>query len=245
MWAVYLDETAPYDVSGELFRIVESQEEVATTHLVDNDLEAQAILEEMLDGNKPDINEEWQEIYHYLLYTPFRYPPLQYGSRFGAITEPSLFYGSHSPLTAFTEVAYYRLLFWYHMDDLPANPMLTQHTLFTALYSSESGYRLQDPPFDKEAERITHPSDYSATQQLGSMMRDRDIKLFEYPSARHAEGINVALFTPEAFAALEPLGSHDFICTTDSDHVTIKAQGEVHRFDFKQFLVEGELPAPA
>ena len=245
MWAVYLDETAPYEVSGELFRAVESQEEVATTHLVDNDLEAQAILEEMLDENKPDIYEEWQETYHYLLYTPFRYPPLQYGSRFGTITEPSLFYGSYSPLTAFTEVAYYRLLFWHHMDTLPSAPMLTQHTLFTVPYSSELGYRLQDPPFDKEAERITHPSDYSATQQLGNLMRDRDVKLFEYPSARHVGGINVALFTPEAFVTLGPLGSNDFICTTDSDHVTIKNHGEIHRFDLQQFQVEGKLPAPA
>jgi len=245
VWAAYLDEVAPYEVSGELFRVVESQEEIATTHLVENDLEAQAILEEMLDENKPDILQEWKAAYHYLLYTPFRYPPLQYGSRFGTLVEPSLFYGSLSSLTAFTEVAYYRLLFWYDMDEHPATPMLTQHTLFTVPYSSEAGYRLQDPPFNNEIKLITHPADYSPTQQLGSLMREHEVELFEYPSARHKGGINVALFTPNAFALLEPDSSHEVICTTDSDHVTIKDQGEVYRFDLKLFLVEGKLPAPA
>src|SRR5260370_1119544 len=46
-----------------------------------------------------------------LLFTPFRYPPLRHGSRFGSRYERGIWYGAETLRTAFAEVAYYRLLF--------------------------------------------------------------------------------------------------------------------------------------
>ena len=69
-------------IAGQGYRLVESQESVATTEIVSN-LEKQAILEDMIDNeSKPGYCTGTEDL-HYLLSTPFRYPPLQHGSRFG------------------------------------------------------------------------------------------------------------------------------------------------------------------
>jgi putative AlgH/UPF0301 family transcriptional regulator len=64
---------------GSVDRIVERQEDSATT-LITEDLLEQQMLEEMLEDNKPGTLNDRID---YLLGTPFRYPPLDYGSRFG------------------------------------------------------------------------------------------------------------------------------------------------------------------
>ena len=76
--------------SAEVFRVAESQQKVATNTLVDT-LEEQKLLEDMLDRVKPRIPKDCEH-YDYLIYTPFRYPPLKHGSRFGEKIHPSLFY---------------------------------------------------------------------------------------------------------------------------------------------------------
>ena len=96
----------------DAWRVVESQYVVSTRKLVDSD-EEQRLLEELIDGVKPPTPEgpEFRGL-HYLLFTPFRHPPLRYGSRSGTTSERGIWYGSESRHTAFAEVAYYRLLFF-------------------------------------------------------------------------------------------------------------------------------------
>ncbi|MDP1329436.1 hypothetical protein Q6280_28035, partial [Klebsiella pneumoniae] len=61
-------------IRGVLYRLVESQEQVATVGYVDS-LEEQAVLEELLEGSKPAYPGDLQsQPLHYLLKTPFRYP---------------------------------------------------------------------------------------------------------------------------------------------------------------------------
>ena len=74
------------------WRIIEAQELISKRKLVDS-FEEQVVLEEIIESDKPSITKEYLN-FHPLLYTPFRYPPLKYGSRFGKKTEPSLWYGS-------------------------------------------------------------------------------------------------------------------------------------------------------
>ena len=61
------------------WRVVEAQHQVSTRKLVDSTAE-QVMLEEMIDGVKPPDATGGR--LHYLLFTPFRYPPLIHGSRF-------------------------------------------------------------------------------------------------------------------------------------------------------------------
>lgn len=246
IWSECNGPDAIVPIAGDLIRVVESQEQVATNALVDN-LDEQALLEVMLEANKPPAHPDGHGL-HYLLTTPFRYPPLRYGSRFGGRHEPSLFYGSQALSVALTETAYYRLVFWSGMTEPPPEGKLTtEHTVFGARYETQRGIQLHAPPFDRFVSELTHPEDYAATQQLGTQMRNSDVQAFECRSARDPGlGLNVALYSPRAFASKGPEWQQAWICETRDERVSFynKESGSVG-FDLEQFLVSGQLPTPA
>ncbi|SIS74743.1 RES family NAD+ phosphorylase [Neptunomonas antarctica] len=234
-------------ITGTLCRMVESQEQVATLGYVDT-LAEQSVLEELLEGSKPAYPEETTSL-HYLLKTPFRYPPLLWGSRFGRMTEPSLFYGGKSLEATLIEAAYYRLVFLFSMQGTPPKPRLnSEHTLFSVSYSSPKGIRLQNPPFDNYLSQLTHLSDYSACQQLGSSMREAGVEVFEYLSARAQNNeICVALFSPAAFSDKAPTGMDQWLCESSADFVVFKTASHKSPYFFpvELFLVAGTFPMPA
>lgn len=246
LWETCQLAAAVQPIGGELWRLVESQEQIATMQLADS-LEAQGLLEEMLDAVKPPPPPGSEHL-HYLLYTPFRYPPLPYGSRYGRRHELSLFYGAQTQATVLAESAYYRLVFWHGTQTPTPAPIRSEHTLFSARYAAQRGLQLQSGFCSEHRAILIARSDYSATQALGSAMREAKIEAFEYPSARCPEGgTNVALFTPAAFAEPRPLEMQSWLCETDAEVVTFaQPRGRaVHRFPIKTFAVEGKLPWPA
>lgn len=245
-WRGVLAATQPIRIAGTLQRLVESQEQVATNRLVSS-LAYQSVLEEMLESTKPPMRPGTERL-HYLLATPFRYPPLKFGSRFGTRSEPSLFYGSLGTSTVLAEAAYYRFIFWYGMTVPPPGKLDTQHTLFGADYRTEQGLQLHAPPFADYTQVIVHPTNYGPTQALGAGMREAGIEAFEYPSARDPEhGINVALFTPAAFATARPTFQDAWLCELTAEHVRFHATHRKEDFDFPlaRFLVDGALPWPS
>ncbi len=245
-WDACLAQVQLQPLSGVLLRMVESQEQVATNQLVSG-LDRQAVLEEMLDATKPPYRAGCAHL-HYLLATPFRYPPLKWGSRFGRRNEPSLFYGSLATATVLCEAAYYRFVFWSGMAQSPIGKLDTQHTLFAAEFRAERAVRLQDPPFDAFRAALTHPADYSASQPLGARLRAAGVQLFEFVSAREpAGGINVALFTPTALARPAPVAQDAWLCETTARRVRFNAvHGRaIHDFPIELFQIEGCLPLPA
>ena len=234
-------------VQGLLHRLVESQEHIATLGYVDT-LEEQAILESLLDAAKPAWPDGGERL-HYLLRTPFRYPPLPWGSRFGRPDEPSLLYGGRDLGATLAESAYYRFVFWFSMDASAAGGAIqSQHTLFSVGYRTERGLRLQDPPFDSHRAALTDPVHYRATQALGTAMREAGIEAFEYRSARDpAQGLCVGLFTPQALAGKSPRDMRPWLCQLDAREVAFKPVGgrDVHVYPLTAFLVNGRLPMPA
>ncbi len=236
-------------VHGILYRLVESQEQVATRHYVDN-LDEQALLEDLLEVVKPPHRND-SEGYHYLLKTPFRYPPLRWGSRYRQRHERGIFYGGKSVDTALCEAAFYRLVFFESMvAPPPKSSMLTQHTLFGASYATDFGVTLQNAPFASHRAELTDPQNYHHCQQLGSAMRDAGVQAFEYTSARAqnpGQAICVGLFTPQAFAKRKPLDKNAWLCEVTTDSVQFKALGEreVIRFPRAAFCVDNTLPLPA
>jgi hypothetical protein len=242
-WDGILAGTRPVRLAGTLRRLVESQEQVATNQLVSS-LARQARLEEMLEATKPPRRPDSEGL-HYLLATPFRYPPLRYGSRFGARHEPSLFYGAVETRTVLAEAAYYRFVFWQGMAVPPPGKLDTQHTLFSADYRTGRGLRLQDAPFAGHTDALRDPANYHQTQTLGARLRAAGIEAFEYRSARDREaGIDVALFTPAAFAHPRPRAQDAWLCELTARQVQFRAAqgGELHAFPLEQFLVDGALP---
>lgn len=246
LWTQCRLQEAVRPIEGVLFRIVESQEQVATNSLVDS-LEEQSVLEEMLERVKPPVRAGSERL-HYLLMTPFRYPPLKHGSRFGRRHEPSLFYGSLSANTALAECAYYRLLFWHGMATPPPKRIQTRHTLFQARYAAAQGLQLQHTPCEAHRETLAHPADYSHTQALGSAMREAGIEAFEFPSARDPDGgENVALFGPSGLASEAPTLTEALWCQVNGGSVTFLNVSENRTAVFKaeHFYHDGRLPEPA
>lgn len=248
IWAACVGNNPPpyAPLGGLLHRLVESQEQIATMGLVDS-LEEQWLLEQLIDGTKPAYATPVGGL-HYLLSTPFRYPPLKYGSRFGSQFEPSLFYGSRAIPTVLAESAYYRFVFWDGMATPPPSGCYqTQHTLFGAEFETARGVRLHMPPFDDYQEVLTDKHNYSATQQLGQAMRETGVLAIEYRSARDALlGINVALYSLTVFTRQTPAFQEGYVCETTPSTVTlVSSEKQKHTFDRNTFVVDGAIPTPA
>jgi hypothetical protein len=226
--------------------VVEAQHQLSTRKLVDS-AEEQALLEEMIDRIKPPDLTGGR--LHYLLFTPFRYPPLRHGSRFGSRSERGIWYGSLDLRSAFAEVAYYRLLFL-EGSKAALGTVTTPLTAFTARVRTARGVDLVAPPFDAHRRAIASPTSYTSSQSLGTAMRNAGVEAFRYPSARDAEGgINVAAFVPSVFGKTKPRSFETWHCSASRERVEITQADYLKRDKFAfpraQFLVQGVLPAPA
>lgn len=233
------------------WRVVEDQHVSSTFKLVDS-TDEHDLLEALLDEAKPPppAVDELAEM-HYLLYTPFRYPPLRHGSRFGGRLERGLWYGSAHVDTALAETAYYLFLF---VEGTTADllPLNLRRLAFPARIATSRGVDLTRGPFLEYADQLAHKSSYPATQDLGTAMRDAGVEAILYTSARDPrQGLNLALLSARAFARRE--------VPTDTQQtwaVTLTSEGVLfHRglgrgsrrihYSRNQFLVDGVLPAPA
>ncbi len=234
-------------ISGKLQRLVESQEQIATLGYVDT-LDEQALLEQMLDEAKP-VSQPDCEALHYLLKTPFRYPPLKWGSRFGGVHERSLFYGGLTLGAVLAESAFYRFVFWHSMNGAPVKDRIrSEHTLFSVRYQTDKGIQLQAPPFDQYLKELAHPVDYRASQAMGTAMRAAGVLAFEYCSARDPEhGLCAALFSPDVFRQKKPQESSQWFCEVSADRVSFTQlrSGDIKTYALAHFLVDGALPRPA
>jgi RES domain-containing protein len=233
-------------LAGEPWRAVESQHLFSTRKLVDSDLEHQ-LLEELIDAGKPPA--EGRRGLHFLLYTPFRYPPLRHGSRFGTRGERGIWYGSEEQRTVFAEAAYYKLLF---LEGSAADltPLMTEASAFRASFRTERGIDLLRPPFEAHAAGISSPTQYAASQELGREMREAGVEAIRYRSARdRAGGVNVALFSPRAFAGRRPSVPETWHCVATRDEVEFVKTDVFRRSSFvfprSDFEVRGRLPSPA
>ena len=236
-------------LGGKAWRVVEAQHVVSTRKLVDSAAEHD-LLERLIEGAKPPQpgGPEFEGL-HYLLGTPFRYPPLRHGSRFATRNERSVWYGSSRPRTAFAEAAYYRLLF---LEGTTADlePVTTELSLFHAKLGSYRGADLTRPPFDAHRATIASPSCYEETQRMGHDMRNDGVAVFRYPSARDLRGgTNIGLLSPEAFASRQPSVPETWACVTTRARVAFVKRDFFERrsigFPREDFLVDGQLPAPA
>jgi len=248
IWQACRARTSPKPIHGRLSRVVESQEQVATSQLVNGNLERQAVLENLIEPSKP-ARVPGTDHLDYLLATPWRYPPLKYGSRFGARHEPSLFYGGLNNNTTLAECAYYRWVFLFDMSE-PPNRLSSRHTLFEANYNTSQGFRLQQIPFSEYQFELSNPEHYATTQALGQAFRAQGVEAFEYPSARDPnKGLNVALIQPTALASTHIENPTQWQCDTTHNKVTFSRRSQpplVQAFTINDFtLSNGRFPKPA
>jgi RES domain len=233
-------------LAADPWRVVEAQHQIATRKLVGSDAE-QVLLEKVLERYKPPVPEGGH--LHYLLFTPFRYPPLTRGSRFGTRFERGVWYGADELRTAFAEVAYYRLLF---LDgtDADLEPLATDLSAFRVRVGTARGVDLTAPPFVQWRSRLASKTSYTATQPLGTAMREAGVEAFRYRSARDVEdGGNVGVFAPRALTSRKPRSLETWHSVAIRAGVEISKRDYFERSTFsfprRQFLVRGALPQPA
>lgn len=179
-----------------LWRAVEAQHRVSTIALVDT-LEEQAQLEQILEDSKPSLASSAKGK-HYLLSTPFRYPPLPSGSRFRGPIDPGVFYGANEIRTACAELGYWR---WRFLLDCPTLEAINAkpQTVFHADISTNA-VDLRKPPFDIDSDFWTHSTNYGHCQQFASVVRETTVEAICYESVRDPQkGGCVAVLTPQAF----------------------------------------------
>lgn len=228
------------------WRVVEAQHLVSTRKLVDS-LEEQAVLERLIDTAKPP--DQTAGRLHFLLATPFRYPPLRHGSRFGTRHERGIWYGSEDRRTLFAELAYYRFVF---LEGTRADlgSIATWHTAFSVEARTANGIDLTAAPFDRYRNAIASPVTYDATQRLGQAMRAASVEAFRFPSARDRQGgVNVGLFQSGVFGTARPRNFETWHCTLTRHRVECVKRDFFETFFFtfprEDFLVDGRLPTPA
>lgn len=179
------------------WRIVEDQIRSSSRSLVDT-REEHEILEKLLEKSKPYGDEAAFKGLHYLLFTPFRYPPLEWGSRFGSRFERNLFYASFELDTAIAEKAFHRFnLLRASEGNVGERSIL--YTAFKVNFNIKYGIDLSKPPFLEYREQISSPISYLESQSLGKAMRDDGVEACISHSARDKEnGKNINVFSPKA-----------------------------------------------
>ncbi|MFN6134398.1 MAG: RES family NAD+ phosphorylase [Synechococcaceae cyanobacterium] len=232
---------------GTVLRLVQQQGINSLDPLVDN-LEQLARLEALLETSKPLPQATGAAIpSHPLLITPFRYPPLRHGSRFGSRQSRGMFYGSRSRNGCLVEGAFDALLFWEGLIDPPPAPIRRRQTLFSVLLNASRGQQQQAHADQAVQATLRDPIAYGPTQQLGAWMRDHGIEAFEYPSARSSEAlVQVGVLTPAVFQST-PFDHVEITAELSADAISFLCHddGQLHPFRRDLFLVDGQLPRAA
>ena len=208
------------------WRAVEGQHVVATMALVDT-LAEQHALERILDEGKPPVPAGAARL-HYLLFTPFRYPPPPGGSRFRGPTDAGVFYGADEVRTACAELGYWR---WRHLLDSPAltaMPIRPQTVFRTALAGRMVD--LRTAPFVRDRAAWTSPTDYSACQRFGVVAREAEVEAIRYESVRDPmHGGNVAVLAWSAFARPAPSEAQTWALSVTRERVVWQRTDTVRR----------------
>lgn len=245
-WRGLVDGAPVTRLMGTLRRLVENQQQKVTLSLTDN-LAEHDMLETLLEESKPEgPSHSGLARFDYLLRAPWRYPPLPWGSRFGRRFEPSLFYGALSRAALFAEAAYYRLVFLEGMTKPFTERVISQFTVFDAMYRTDHGVDLTRKPFVRHGHVLRHKSNYTPCQELGSVLRELGTEAVVYWSARSTEdAMNVALFAPRALRSRKHRNPRHGLCETRIEGVSFRLNDELYQYPREAFLVDGRLPSPA
>lgn len=184
---------------GNCWRVVEAQYINSTIKLTDT-LEEQAIIEQEVEATKPPIPMECRHL-DVLLYTPFRYRPYKFNSRFrrsGSLE--GVFYASENPETAIAEQAFRRLLFFADSPDTPFPENPTEYTAFEARFDTQKGIDLTTPPWADHKDLLSL-IDYAECQRLADAARAEGVGVIRSTSVRDPQRrANIAILRCRAFA---------------------------------------------
>jgi hypothetical protein len=224
-----------------LWRAVEAQHIASTMALVDS-IEEQHVLERLLDDAKPPVPRAAARL-HWLLFTPFRYPPPPPGgSRFRGPNDPGVFYGGDEVRTACAELGYWR---WRHLLDSPAlSAMPTKpQTVFQVRIESAS-VELRARPFARDRDDWTNPDDYSGCQQFARTAREAGVGVIRYESVRDPQHAGCgAVLSPAAFARPAPVAQQTWLLSVSRERVVWQRTQVLHADEHEFFASAWETAA--
>jgi hypothetical protein len=241
------------EIQLQTWRIVEDQSKSTTRKFVDSSYEHD-LLEKLIDESKPSIKYYGDEKYfkncHYLIFTPFRYPPLKWGSRFGGRWERGIFYSALDIETAMSEKAFYKLAFLQASEGNIGGKTLLS-TAFKTNIESSHFINLCEAPFKVYEKKISAKDSYHFAQALGKEMRDAKVETFQYRSARSQKaGNNIGVFSPKPLvnnSNLEKTFEY-FNCYATKEVVefSTRTQPKTTRFIFSaaDYMINGRMPMP-
>lgn len=210
-------ECASYD--RDVWRVVECQNKASTLRVTDT-LEDQAVLEELIEDVKPPIPASCRYL-HFLLATPFRYAPYPHASRFRrADSYPGVFYAAENPMTAISEIAFYRLLFFNEAKGVRPPPRPVEHRAFSVHCLTEKAVDTTLMPLAGEGD-WTNPTEYADCHVLADESRVAGVEVIRYQSVRDQEGRCVAVLDPVAFAETAPRGLETWKIFVRADRVQV------------------------
>jgi hypothetical protein len=225
---VLASEVRPY--RGRVIRVVEGQHQIATNRLAGNAAD-QALLEALADDVKPPLPEAARRL-PWLLASPFRYG-LGRPSRFRAADVlPGIFYAAEDVETAIAETAHWRLVAFSRSPGFLRPRTPTPMSAFSVLVATDRALDLTVGELGSGKDRWTHPTDYSATQQLAADARNIGVDAIRAPSARRRGGINVAVLEPAALVPPpKPHSSWALLAIDEGLIATREMGGTILRFD--------------
>lgn len=216
-----------------LWRIVEAQHKVSTMRLVDT-LDEQKMLEDLLDAAKPALPPQAYR-FHWLLFTPFRYPPLPQGSRFRGPNDPGVFYGAETLSTACAEIGFWRWHFLMESPQLQSIEAAAQTAFQVHINASTIDLRCQ--PFSLQEATWRHPHNYTETQQIARTAREAGVHVIRYASVRDPKaGGCAAVLNLKGFANTQPVANQTWLLTVTRQRViwredSIFNEGMPYEFD--------------
>ena len=187
---------------AEVWRAVEAQHEISTLKLCDT-VSDQWLLEDILEESKPALPPETKHL-DYLMFSPFRYVGIPYGSRFRSPGGKGVFYAGESQRVACAELGYWRQKFLKDSEGLSFLPEKA-HTIFSVKIAART-VDLTSTPFDRDRAVWTDREDYRPTQMFAETAREAGAEAITYESVRDPEkGLNTALLEPSGFSSTKPV----------------------------------------
>jgi hypothetical protein len=193
------------NLAGLCWRVVEAQSKVSTMKLSDT-LAEQDALERLIEETKPLVPEECRHL-DFLLFTPFRYSPYPFDSRFrraGSLN--GVFYGAELPETAIAEKVFYRLLFFHESPSTPWPENPGEYTAFSAQVATSKAVDLTQPPWVADRTQWINPLDYTTCLDFADACRAAGLEAIRYESVGDpGSRANLALLTCRVFTRREPV----------------------------------------
>jgi hypothetical protein len=198
--------------------------------LVDT-LDEQALLEQLLEGSKPPLPTAAKGL-HWLLFTPFRYPPPPSGSRFRGPLDPGVFYGADDVETACAELGFWRWRFLSESPSLAALDPKPQTVFSTAIDTLTVDLRAS--PFAECREQWIAPTNYEAPQALARSAREGGVGAIRYESVRSPNhGGCGAILSPSAFAQGQPQDTQTWWLSVTRDRVVWQRDDVLRKATFE------------